>query len=244
MTFIVICSAAIGVEAYAEEPLSVTIYDYPPDVVNAATNPSGTHVKQLLEITEKAGFSVQWLQSNMAEESSMLDDGRRPFCTTGRAYSTERAQKWRYVPYLFDGMDVEVLVARPEVLEALLALETPEAMTRAKDFKGVFIKGGYYSSSTGETLNLSTDWLLDIASSELQGLKMIVSGRADYTFLPMETWFAEKYRDLSLQALKTAPLALQRGGTPVLIACSQAVPETIIERLSVAMQSLGYPEYR
>jgi len=222
--------------------LTVVVYDYPPDIVNSATNPEGPFIEKLQSITNAADLQIDWLRTNMSMESTMLDQGDRPFCTTGRAYSNERAKKWRFIPYLFSSLSTEFIIARKENLSTLQKLGSIRALTANQNFIGAFVKGGYYVDGTQKTLNMQQTWLQDIALSEEHALRLVTAGRADYTILPSATWKAMRSQSEQFSVLSSIHFAA-KNESPVLLTCSKALPEKIFLKLSGAMAKLGFEKF-
>ena len=65
----------------SSEKLTFVVYDFPPEVVNSASSPSGPFIDKLKRITTLAGVEIEWLHANMSAETTMLNSGERPFCT-------------------------------------------------------------------------------------------------------------------------------------------------------------------
>ncbi|WP_417457767.1 substrate-binding periplasmic protein [Kordiimonas sp.] len=233
----------IGASAIADDrpSLAVTYYHYPPHLKIEDGKPAGHYVEQLTKIAEKAGYRVAWQFSSIDEEARMLDDGRRLFCTTGRLRTPERAKNWTFLPYIFDVVPGDLVVAAPQYADRIRELGSLDKLAHDKSLIGTLLESGVYGEEFDKILNDEHPrWILRTGKTDFQLLNMILAGRAHYAIVPEDQWhFAmEENPEVStlvpIHDLGTIP------ALPIYIACSRSLPQNTLSALEQAMADLGF----
>ncbi len=233
--------------AASEDTIAVTIYDFPPDIINSKTKPAGPLTDKMKQIMKSAGLSIQWLQSSLAEESVMLSGGSRPFCTTGRIYSNMRVVKdnWIFLPYTLHTLAGDALLVHHKNLNKFARFNHITEVFEADTLTGVFISDVSYGSNIDSYLNKTPERFDRSASSTDQIIAMVSNRRADYGIVSAEYWRDSLRKNQhydQLVDLADQISLFKNGNVNLHLACSRAVPSTILARIEAAMQQLGFPK--
>lgn len=226
------------------ESIAITVYNYPPDIINAESEPQGEFIEKLLAILHEADLSVDWLRIGMHEESQMLNEGTRPFCTTGRLYSEERGQAWAFLPYVFSTIQHDIIVVTKEKAPQIEEIKNHSELLTTPKWTGVFVEGGYYGGTLDKIIAQKRPWHSTVGRSDEHVLKLLSSGRGDYSIIPSSVWNSVKI-DAQYSTL-TSIAGKATGGKPnqepeILLACSKAVEHKTLEKIAAAMDRLGHP---
>jgi len=229
-----------GVSAADEDTLVITFYHYPPELRVQDGIPSGIYFDQLEDIAKRAGYKVEWLLSDIDEEAAMLNAGRRAFCTTGRMPTAERAKIWKFLPYLFDVVPGDIVLTRTNLVDRLKKYSSIADVAKDSGLKGVLLKSGIYGSKLDAQLKENPKWISRSAAMDMQLMKMVLAGRADWTIVPRQQW-AES---IELNALAANLVEIPNFGAhpdyPIFVACSRALSDDMYIRLSSAMGAAGF----
>ncbi|MFC3053474.1 transporter substrate-binding domain-containing protein [Kordiimonas pumila] len=221
--------------------LTITVYDYPPDIIHAKTTPEGPLIEATTSIFKAAGIHYSWFPTTLGAESAMLNDGNRPFCTTGRIYTAERAKKWAYLPRIMFRVTSDALLVHEDNLQKFDAFSSFLEIVRSDTLKGAFVQHGSYGNEIDALLKQQVPWLNQTAQTATQTMLMVAAGRADYTIVVTSRWQSEKKSNPSLKSLvNIMSLITEETPTPVYMTCSKSVPVPILEKLALAMKKLGF----
>ena len=223
-----------------DETLAITFYHYPPQLRVEDGTPSGIYYEQLEDVAKRAGYNVTWLHSNMDEEAAMLDAGRRAFCTTGRLPNKDRSTRWKFLPYLFDVVPGDTVLTRPELAEQLTGYGSITDVAKDKAFTGALLKSGIYGAAIDEHLATAPKWVLRTGATDLQLMKLVLAGRADWTIVPKQQWREAMRLHAPSAELVELPNFGAHPDYPIYIACSKALSDEMFSRLSDAMAEAGF----
>ena len=232
-----------GLSAHADDKptLAVTYYHYPPHLLVENGKPTGLYAEQIEKIAHRAGFDVAWQPSSIDEEARMLDDGRRLICTTGRLRTPDRAAVWSFLPYIFDVVPGDLVVAAPDQAEKIKDHGSLVKRVRDKTLIGALLESGVYGEEVDGILTTEHPrWILRTGKTDLQLMNMVVAGRAHYAIVPEDQWhFA---MDTNPEIAKLVPI--HNVGTipslPIFVACSRTLPKSTLHALGDAMDKLGF----
>jgi len=223
-----------------DNTLAVTFYHYPPRLQVEDGQPSGLYYDQLQDVAKRAGYKIEWLHSDLDEEAAMLDAGRRAFCTTGRLPNKERALRWRFLPYLFDVVPGDTVLTRSELVEKLDDFLSITEVAKDSNYTGALLKSGIYGASMDQHLASSPKWVLRSGSTDLQLMKLVLAGRADWTIVPKQQWEEAMELHAPTSELVEMPDFGAHPDYPIYIACSRALSDEMFARLSDAMAEAGF----
>lgn len=223
--------------------INVTYYDYPPTMKIVDGRPAGPYVDQIVKVAETAGLSIHWLLTTINAETKMLDQGVRQICTTGRLHNDERAARWLYVPYEWDWLPGDIIVSRPE--KAAVVAEHPHILDLLHDrsLHPMMVGGSTFGNEVDKAIKYRDHWVANDAGSEIQVIKLIAAGRADYTIIAFDQWEEALVADQSLSFLSALKIDGVLPPAPIYLTCSKATDPQVIVRLGEAMGKLGY-KYR
>ncbi|WP_417451379.1 substrate-binding periplasmic protein [Kordiimonas sp.] len=227
----------------AEEraPLVVTYYNYPPHLRIVDGQPAGLYADQIEKIVSLAGFKVAWYPSSIDEEARMLNDGRRLICTTGRLRTPDRAAQWSFLPYIFDIVPGDLVVAVPQEATKIRAHGSLANLVQDKSLIGSLLESGVYGDEVDAILATQTSpWILRTGKTDLQLLNMLLAGRAHYTIVPEDQWHFAKNENPDIEKLVPINSITALPALPIYIACSRHLPQTTLDALSNAMGKLGF----
>ena len=239
----IVASFVLFFPAYAntgDEILAVTYYHYPPKLNVVAGVPSGLYVEQLEDIARRADMTVEWLYSDIDEEAVMLDAGRRAFCTTGRMPTIERARRWKFLPYLFDTVPGDTVLTRVDIVEKLKKYDSISDVAKDSSLKGTLLESGIYGTAIDVQLIANPPWIARNGAMDMQLMKMVLAGRADWTIVPKDQWEEAKAIHAPTAVLVEIPDFGAHPDYPIYIACSKAISNEVFEALSSAMEAAGY----
>jgi len=228
-----------GVSA-EDETLAVTYYHYPPKLNVIAGMPSGLYVEQLEDIAHRAGMTVDWLYSDVDEEAAMLDAGRRAFCTTGRMPTIERARRWKFLPFLFDIVPGDTVLTRVDMVAKLKKYDSIADVAKDSGFKGALLESGIYGTAIDVQMIANPPWIARNGAMDLQLMKMVLAGRADWTIVPKDQWEEAKAMLVPTADLVEIPDFGAHPDYPIYIACSKAVSNEAFKALSNGMEAAGF----
>lgn len=225
------------------EPLVFTVYDFPPDIYDTATAPKGPLVDKLVEILALAGLKPSWEFSSIPEETRMLDNNNRAFCSSGRFYTHERAKKWHFIPYVLTEALNDVMVVRKDQEQRFLKYKTAIDIIHDPAFRGTFISGASYGKQIDKLLLKKPRWV-DLSSSSMsRSLSMVYNKQADYTLIPLQSWITAYDNSTAMRELTNLNnqiLGSTESVEPIFIVCSKRIPTDTLQRVSDAMGQLGY----
>lgn len=222
--------------------LAVTYFSYPPYIyVEQEGAPSGPHILRFLRITNRAGIDVQWHQTTVEGETRMLDQGRRPFCSTGKLYNTDRAQRWTYLPYVFAMAPRAVVMAKPENIQTLGDHTDLLSLLMDRSWIGALLGGATYGVDVDQFLAENPEWVLRTGKTDIQLLEMVLANRAHYAVVQEMQWHIAKNRNPDTAALRIIENIPALPKQPIFLACSRDLPEGILRRMGKAMIEEGFP---
>jgi Bacterial extracellular solute-binding proteins, family 3 len=234
-------SASFGVSAASgQDSLAITFYHYPPKIQVTDGVPSGQYIDQLEDIAGRAGYRVKWLSSDMDEEAAMLNAGRRAFCTTGRMPTKERAALWNFIPYLFDTVPGDTVLVRPDTVAAIKQFASITDAAKAPVLKGALLQSGLYGAEIDMLLATKPAWINQTGAMDIQLMKMVLAGRADWTIVPQEQWAEAKNQHAATENLVEITDFGAHPDYPIYIACSRALKTQIFDALAKAMGEAGF----
>ena len=223
-----------------DESLAITYYHYPPQLRVENGAPSGIYYDQLEDIAKRAGYQVNWLQSDVDEEAAMLNAGQRAFCTTGRMPNKERVARWKFLPYLFDMVAGDTVLTRSELVESLSRFGSIDRVSKDSRFTGALLKSGIYGEAIDKHLVSRPGWILRSAATDLQLMKLVLAGRADWTIVPQQQWEEAIQLHAPSADLVEIPNFGAHPDYPIYIACSRALSDEMFLKLSDAMGEAGF----
>ncbi|MFC4346478.1 transporter substrate-binding domain-containing protein [Kordiimonas lipolytica] len=232
--------SSLTATASDDQPITITFYDFPPKMLMQDGKMSGIRFDEMNRIADEAGLSVTWVETTLKTEADLLNAGLRKFCATGRAYNSERARLWTYVPYALDLLPRHVLVASRVSAAKVVQHGSVKTMLSDSNLRGVFVKEFIYGPNV--------DPYLDSAKAEVsyrpqqieQALDMVRMKRADFTLVPIHIWdaFRSKFdQPLDLIAIDGLGTIEEQN---LYVVCSRSVAPEIVNALSGAMRRLGY----
>lgn len=236
-TTLLFCS---GTALAEDETLAITFYHYPPQLQVEDGEPSGIYYDQLEDVAKRAGYKIDWLHSDLDEEAAMLDAGRRSFCTTGRLPNKERALRWKFLPYLFDVVPGDTVLTRSELAEKLVNFSSITEVAKDSNFTGALLKSGIYGALIDKHLAMGPKWVLRSGATDLQLMKLVLAGRADWTIVPKQQWHEAMRLHRPTSELVEIPNFGAHPDYPIYIACSKALSDEMFTRLSDAMGEAGF----
>lgn len=240
-TVFVAASLFGGFAAADEDTLAITFYHYPPQLRVEEGKPSGLYYEQLEDVARRAGYRVDWLHSDMDEEAAMLNAGRRSFCTTGRMPNKDRTRRWKFLPYLFDVVPGDTVLTRAELSKALSGYNSITEVAKDKTYTGALLKSGIYGAAIDKHLATGPRWVLRSGATDLQLMKLVLAGRADWTIVPQQQWEEAMQLHAPTAELVEIPNFGAHPDYPIYIACSRALSDDMFQRLSKAMGDAGFP---
>lgn len=225
-----------------EKPsLAVTYYHYPPHLLVVDGKPAGLYAEQVEKIATAAGFDVAWQPSSIDEEARMLDDGRRLICTTGRLRTPDRAAVWSFLPYIFDVVPGDLVVADPTQADKIRTHGSLVNLVRDKSLIGALLESGVYGQEVDTVLaSEKPRWILRTGKTDLQLLNMVVAGRAHYAIVPEDQWHFAMDENPEIANLKPIHGVGTMPSLPIFIACSRGLPKSTLNALGDAMANLGF----
>ena len=229
--------------ALAEEKptLAVTYYHYPPHLKVIDGQPQGQYADHIEKIAKLAGFTVAWQPSSIDEEARMLDDGRRLICTTGRLRTPDRAAVWSFLPYVFDIVPGDVVIAAPDKAEKVRHHGDLVKLVRDDTLIGALLESGIYGEAVDAVLaNETPRWILRTGKTDLQLLTMIFAGRAHYAIVPEDQWHFATEENPELATLVPIKNIGTMPALPIYIACSRGFSKSTLHALGDAMAELGF----
>ncbi|WP_262689538.1 type 2 periplasmic-binding domain-containing protein [Kordiimonas aestuarii] len=233
----------MSVSGFADDrpALAVTYYNYPPHLRVIDGKPTGLYAEHIENIADHAGFSVAWQPSSIDEEARMLDDGRRLICTTGRLRTPDRAAVWSFLPYIFDVVPGDVVIAAPDKAEKVRHHGDLVKLVRDDTLIGALLESGIYGEAVDAALaNETPRWILRTGKTDLQLLTMVLAGRAHYAIVPEDQWHFATDENPELATL----VPIKNIGTipalPIYIACSRGFSKSTLHALGDAMADLGF----
>lgn len=226
--------------AAGDDSVTVTFYHYPPEIRVTDGEPRGKYIDAWEAIAKEAGLTVDWIPSTIDEEARMLDDGRRPICTTGRMPTAERARRWDFLPYLFDFVPGDVLLTLKEHRAKIEAHGHVSSLIRDKKLTGALLESGIYGSEVDVFLLSGPDWIIRTGKTDLQLMNMVLQGRAHYTIVPEMQWQEARHALPMAQSLVEMADFGAHPSYPIYIACSRSLPRPMFEALGQAMKALNY----
>lgn len=230
----------------SNETIAVTVYDFPPDIINSKTEPAGPLIDKVQLIMKKADLSIQWVLSSLGEESVMLTDGSRPFCTTGRIYSDMRVQKdnWVFLPYILHTISGNALLIHEKDRHKFQNFKHISEVFNAENLTGVFIRDVSYGQTIDSFFNKYPDRFNRSAASTDQVIAMVASQRANYTVVTLEYWRDARKKNPDYKELVNLGHDIElfdQGNVDLHLACSNSVPRHVLSRLEVAMKQIKLP---
>jgi ABC-type amino acid transport substrate-binding protein len=231
-----------SVQSWDAATLAVTYYHYPPKLLVRDGKLSGLYRDQMEDIARRAGYKVDWFKSGLDEEVVLLDAGRRAFCTTGRSYSKERAEKWRFLPYLFDMAEGDAVLVSQAKAEALKRYPSIAEVAQDSQFIGALLGKGVYGYGTSVEAALKRDraWIDRTATTHGQLMNMVLAGRADWTIVSAPRWSEVQAQGSAASRLVEIPNFGAEPDYPIYIACSRALGDETFKALSHAMGEAGF----
>jgi hypothetical protein len=232
-----------GLSAHADDrpTLAVTYYHYPPHLLVVDGLPAGLYAEQINKIADRAGFDVAWQPSSIDEEARMLDDGRRLICTTGRLRTPERAAVWSFLPYIFDVVPGDLVVAAPDQAEKVRNHGSLVNLVRDKSLIGALLESGVYGEEVDTALETEQPrWILRTGKTDLQLLNMVLAGRAHYAIVPEDQWHFATGENPEIGNLVPIHNVGTMPSLPIFIACSRSLPKSTMHALGDAMAQLGF----
>lgn len=231
--------------AAPKDTIAITVYDFPPDIVNSKNEPTGPLIDSMHQIMKAADLSILWLQSSLAEESVMLTGGSRPFCTTGRIFSNMRVKKdnWIFLPYILHTIKGDALIVHQDNLDKFSSFKHVTDVFEADNLRGVFISDVSYGSNIDGYLNRYPERFDRNALSTDQIIAMVASQRADYGIVSAEYWQDSLKKNQQYDRLVDLAdhITLFRNDTVSLhLACSQSMPSKTLSRIEAAMKQLNF----
>lgn len=220
--------------------LAITYYHYPPKLLVINGQPSGIYVDQLEDVAKRAGYKINWIFSDIDEEAKMLDDGRRAFCTTGRMPTKERAERWAFLPYLFDVAHKDTILTRADMVEKFANYNSIADVALDTAFKGTLLRSGIYGDIIDQLLESKPSWINLSGATDLQMMKMVLAGRADWTIVPHEQWLEAQKLDREVSQLAELKDFGALSDYPIYIACSKALNQDVLNSLAIAMEAAGF----
>ena len=235
--------ALIGTSVLADErqPLAVTYYHYPPYLLIENGKPAGLYADNVVRIAEMAGMRVVWQLSTIDEEARMLDDGRRPFCTTGRLPTPERIKNWAFLPYIFDVVPGDIVVSSKSHLQQVRDHTDVAELVSDKTLTGTLLESGIYGDAVDKILNTQNpSWILRTGKTDFQLINMILAGRAHYGIVPEDQWqFALRDNPAASQLIEVPNMGTLPS-LPIYLACSRKLSKDTLDALAQAMEKLGF----
>jgi len=232
-----------SVFVHAEETLVVTYYPYPPKIHIVDGVPLGPYIREITQIARTAGYSVKWIPTDIDSEAAMLDDGKRAFCTTGRMPNAERAKRWTFLPYLFDMVPGDTVIAHPAKAQEIRSHGNISEVARNKMFKGALLASGIYGTEIDILLLSEPHWITRTGSMDEQLVRMVLARRADWTIVPKAQWQAITYRLPETRALVEITNFGAHPDYPISIACSKSLRQETVDQLSASMAQHGYAPF-
>ncbi|WP_286828904.1 MULTISPECIES: transporter substrate-binding domain-containing protein [Kordiimonas] len=232
---------ATTVAASTRPTITFTFYHYPPDIRVVDGKPTGRYIDQLNAVADTAGYDVRWMASTIDEEADMLNEGRRAICSTGRMPTLERAEKWAFLPYLFDVVPGDIVLTLPRYLDRLRAHGNIVSLAKDSTMIGTLLESGIYGEKVDTIIRSNPSWILRTGKTDFQLMSMVLAGRAHYTIVPKDQWEEAKRVIPGTSTL----VALENYGAhpdyPIYIACSKGVPKETLRALGDAMAQHGFP---
>ncbi len=213
---------------------------YPPHQYVTKHGFHGEYFDRTIEILTKANLSPFWFPITTPQESALLDNGTRPFCSTGRIYTTKRDKKTVFIPYVFDVLPREFIIASPKAAAIIRTKSSVQDIVNDSNLRGIFIQKNHYHEAVNEALKNRVPWISGQAISTEHAAQMILEDRADYTAALEDRW---QHVVKDNPALKTlVPTADFEGlnATPIYLTCTKVVPQIIIDKIALSMKELGY----
>lgn len=226
--------------AFGENSIAVTFYHYPPEIRVTEGVPQGKYIDAWETIAGKAQLMVNWVPSTIDEEASILDNGTRAICTTGRMPTAERAKRWNFLPYLFDVIPGDVLLTVESRRRDVKAHMHIGSLIRDGSLTGALLESGIYGAEVDVFLLSRPDWIIRTGKNDLQLMNMVLADRADYTIVPEMQWREAQHELPMAVNLIEMPNFGTHPSYPILIACSQSLPQKIFDALDTSMKTLGY----
>jgi len=233
----------LSFDAFGEDKPTLTMiyYHYPPQMRSENGVYVGRYIEDFTRIAAKANMKLEWFPSNFEEEANMLNSGRRKICSTGRMPTKERAQRWTFLPYLFDTIAGDIVLTTKDKLAAMLSHKNITEVVLDRSLVGALLKSGIYGTQIDVHLLSSPSWVIRTASSDQQLMNMVIAGRAHYTVVPKNRWIEAKARNPEMAKLVVIPNFGAHPDYPVYVACSRAYAPEVIKALSAAMGDLAFP---
>lgn len=231
---------AAGSLADDRPQLTVTYYHYPPDIIVKDGKPEGKYIDALDAIATEAGYKVHWLASSIDDEADILNDGRRAICTTGRMPTRERAKRWAFLPFVFDIVAGDIVLALPHLADRIRLHGNITALVKNSSLTGTLLESGVYGDEVDAILAKSPSWILRTGKTDFQLMNMLLAGRAHYTIVPENQWIEARKVHPQTTKLVALPDFDTLPPYPIYVACSRGVGEETMRKLSDAMHALGY----
>jgi len=222
--------------------ITFTFYNYPPDISVVKGKPTGNYVDQLTAVADLAGYDIRWMASTIDDEADMLNEGRRAICTTGRMPTPARAEKWAFLPYLFDVVPGDIVLTLPRYLDRLRAHGNIVSLAKDSTMVGTLLESGIYGEAVDSIVRENPSWILRTGKSDFQLMNMVLAGRAHYTIVPKDQWDEAKRVMPRTSSLVTLPDYGTHPDYPIYIACSKGVPAETLKALGDAMAKQGFPQ--
>jgi len=229
----------------AEDAIAITVYDFPPDIINTHTEPEGPLILKMHTIMRQAGLTIRWVTSSLSEESIMLNDGTRPFCTTGRYFSQKRVEDngWVFLPYILHSLSGDSLVIHNKNYMKFNKFKNIREIFEDPSLSGVFIADVSYGAEMDDYLTRYPERFNRSAISAEQVIAMVANGRADYTIVTYQYWQEAKKKNALYKALKNLSPDIElfsNDRTHLRLACSRAVPQETLAHIERAMKHLKF----
>ncbi|WCL53661.1 hypothetical protein [Gimibacter soli] len=223
--------------------INVTYYDYPPTMKIVDGRPAGPYVDQIVRVAETAGLTIHWLLTTINTETKMLDQGVRQICTTGRLHNEDRASRWLYVPYEWDWLPGDIIIAQPDKATAVAEHAHILDLLHDRSLHPMMVGGSTFGNVIDKAIKYRDHWIANDVGSEIQVIKLLAAGRADYTVIAFDQWEEALAADQSLSFLSALKIDGVLPPAPIYLTCSKATDPMVITKLGEAMGKLGY-KYR
>lgn len=221
-----------------EEQILFLYEDYPPFfILGERGQMTGVYGARAQRAINEAGLTVRWQQVSFNRLFRIIEGGMRRACAAGYRYSSSRAKKVTFSqPFALS--PPTVFVAGRDAAAKMRALGSFSRITGSKDFKGVFLnlpvfKRYFSDSESAEKQHL----FVNVEDRSL--FEMVLSGRADYTplnietaaYLIRETGAADDVHIVDLEGMP-------KGGIRYIL-CSDAVSKQEMDRINKALPSVS-----
>lgn len=220
--------------AQAQVTLTLHYQDRPPySFADAEQRIRGLVAEPAARAFERAGIAFNWAKTPSQRQLVLIQNGNGLDCGVGWFRNPERETLGRFTRALYQDRPFMALARRASQFSS----DRPLATWLGDSAYPLLVKDGYsYGALLDQMISRAGDLVRRTSTESAQMVRMIEAGRAGWMIVAPEeaqTLLAEL--GPLAQQLQLLPLAGVPAGSTRHIYCSRAVPETVIERLDVAL---------